>query len=151
MSASLSGVPRFHFGFDLPLSETFGDHDMVGDVRGEGLLACIEFVANKAERRLFDPGLNVGPRLAGACCDEGLILRPLPDGDMLGFSPPLIVTEADVEEMIARMKRAVDREADALVAEGAWRLAPGEILRPSPWSPRAPPRSSASTRRRPPR
>ena len=55
--------------------------------------------------------------------DEGLILRPLPDGDMLGFSPPLIVTEADVEEMIARMKRAVDREVDALVAEGAWRPA----------------------------
>lgn len=43
-------------------------------------------------------------------------------GDMLGFSPPLIVTEADVEEMVARMKRAVDREVDALVAEGVWRL-----------------------------
>ena len=39
---------------------------------------------------------------------------------MLGFSPPLIVTEADVEEMVARMKRAVDREVDALVTEGAW-------------------------------
>ena len=105
------------------LSETFGDHEMVGDVRGEGLLACVEFVANKAERRLFDPESSVGPRLAGACRDEGLILRPLPDGDMLGFSPPLIVTEADVEEMIARMKRAVDSEVDALVAEGAWRPA----------------------------
>ena len=35
--------------------------------------------------------------------------------------PPLIVTEADVEEMIARMKRAVDREVAALAAEGAWR------------------------------
>ena len=40
---------------------------------------------------------------------------------MLGFSPPLIVTEADVEEMVTRMKRAVDREVDALAAEGAWR------------------------------
>jgi len=48
-------------------------------------------------------------------------LRPLPDGDMLGFSAPLIATEADVEETIARMKRALDREADALVAEGACR------------------------------
>ena len=38
-----------------------------------------------------------------------------------GHSPPLIVTEADVEEMIARMKRAVDREVAALAAEGAWR------------------------------
>ena len=105
------------------LRETFGDHEMVGDVRGEGLLACVEFVANQAERRLFDPALGVGPRLARACRDEGLILRPLPDGDMLGFSPPLIVTEADVEEMVERMKRAVDREVDALVAEGVWRPA----------------------------
>ena len=103
------------------LQETFGDHAMVGDVRGEGLLACVEFVADRDERRRFDPGLGVGPRLAAACRAEGLILRPLPDGDMLGFSPPLIVTEADVEEMIARMKRAVDREVAALAAEGAWR------------------------------
>jgi len=73
--------------------------------------------------RRFDPALGVGPRLAAACRAEGLILRPLPDGDMLGFSPPLIVTEADVEEMVARMKRAVDREVDALVPEGAWRPA----------------------------
>ena len=71
----------------------------------------MEFVANKAERRLFDPALGVGPRLAAACRDEGLLLRPLPDGDMLGFSPPLIVTEADVEEMGARSvaRRAGDR------------------------------------------
>ena len=103
------------------LAETFGGHEMVGDVRGEGLLACVEFVADRAERRLFDPALGIGPRLAAACRAEGLILRPLPDGDMLGFSPPLIVTEADVEEMVARMKRAVDREVDALIAEGAWR------------------------------
>ena len=105
------------------LAETFGGHEMVGDVRGEGLLACVEFVASKAERRLFDAALGVGTRLARACRDEGLILRPLPDGDMLGFSPPLIVTEADVEEMIARVKRAVDREVDAMIAEGAWRPA----------------------------
>ena len=98
----------------------FGDHQLVGDVRGEGLLARVEFVADRAERRPFDPALGAGPHLAGACRDEGLILPPLPGGDMLGFSPPQIVTEADVEEMVARMKRVVDREVDALVAERAW-------------------------------
>ncbi len=59
--------------------------------RGVGLLACIEFVADKATRTLFDPSLQVGPRLAAACRDEGLIVRSLPDGDMLGYSPPLLV------------------------------------------------------------
>ena len=74
-------------------------------------------------RRRFDSTPGIGTRLAGACRDHRRALRPLPDGDMLGFSPPLIATEADVEETIARMKRALDREADALVAEDACRPA----------------------------
>ncbi len=102
------------------LRETFADHEMVGDVRGVGLLACIEFVADKATRTLFDPSLQVGPRLAAACRDEGLIVRPLPDGDMLGYSPPLIVTRDDVDEIVARTKRAVHRTVDVLVSEGVW-------------------------------
>lgn len=102
------------------LRETFADHEMVGDVRGVGLLACIEFVADKATRTLFDPSLQVGSRLAAACRDEGLIVRPLPDGDMLGYSPPLIVTRDDVDEIVARTQRAVHRTVDALVSEGIW-------------------------------
>jgi len=102
------------------LRETFADHEMVGDVRGVGLLACIEFVADKATRTLFDPSVQVGPRLAAACRDEGLIVRPLPDGDMLGYSPPLIVTRDDVDEIVARTERAVHRTVDALVSEGIW-------------------------------
>lgn len=103
------------------LQETFADHDMVGDVRGVGLLTCLEFVADKAHRRLFDPALQVGPRLAAACREDGLIVRPLPDGDMLGYSPPLVVTRDEVEEIVARTERAVTRTVEALVAEGAWR------------------------------
>jgi L-2,4-diaminobutyrate transaminase len=103
------------------LSQAFKDHDMVGDVRGVGLLACVEFVADKAKRIRFDPTLKVGVRLAAACRAEGVIVRPLPDGDMLGFSPPLIVTPADVDEIVARCRRAVDRVVDELVREKNWR------------------------------
>ena len=46
--------------------------------------------------------------------------RPLPDGDMLGYSPPLIVTRDDVDEIVARTKRAVHRTVDALVSERVW-------------------------------
>lgn len=102
------------------LRNAFGEHDMVGDVRGVGLLACLEFVADKRSRSLFDPTLQVGPRLAAACREEGLIVRPLPDGDMVGYSPPLIVTRDDVDEIVARTERAVRRTADSLVAEGSW-------------------------------
>lgn len=103
------------------LRETFAEHDMVGDVRGVGLLACVEFVADKRKRLRFAPELKIGPRLAAACRADGLIVRPLPEGDMLGFSPPLIVTPADVDEIVGRCKRAVDRVVDELIREGAWR------------------------------
>jgi L-2,4-diaminobutyrate transaminase len=103
------------------LHQTFADHDMVGDVRGVGLLACVEFIADKRKRVRFSPDLKVGPRLAAACRADGLIVRPLPEGDMLGFSPPLIITRAEVDEVVERCKRAVDRVVDELIREGAWR------------------------------
>ncbi len=103
------------------LAETFAGHEMVGDVRGVGLLACVEFVADKARRVRFDPTLKVGPRLALACRERGLIVRPLPEGDMLGFSPPLIIRPEEVDEIVEICRKAVEDVADALVREGAWR------------------------------
>lgn len=101
------------------LRETFGRHPMVGDVRGVGLLACVELVADPARRRRFDPELKVGLRVAQAARARGLIVRPLPDGDMIGFSPPLIVTPTDVDEMVELTRAAVTDVQNALVREGA--------------------------------
>jgi L-2,4-diaminobutyrate transaminase len=103
------------------LREVFAGHDMVGDVRGVGLLACVEFVADRRRRVRFDPDLRIGQRLAAACRADGLIVRPLPEGDILGFAPPLIVTPAEVDEIVERCRRAVARVVDELVREGTWR------------------------------
>ena len=100
------------------LHDAFAEHEYVGDVRGAGLLAAIEFVADKTIPKAFDPALNVGPRLAAACRQEGVIVRPLPHGDILGFSPPLIVTEQDIDEIVVRVQRGVARGFDALAREG---------------------------------
>lgn len=100
------------------LQATFTNHEYVGDVRGVGLLAAIEFVADKTQPRAFDPKAQVGTRLAAACREEGVIVRPLPDGDILGFSPPLIVSEHEVDEIIARVQRGVSSGFAALVKEG---------------------------------
>jgi L-2,4-diaminobutyrate transaminase len=102
------------------LREVFADHDMVGDVRGEGLLACVEFVAERSAPRLFDPALEVGPRIAAACREEALLVRPLPDGDIVGFSPPLVITRAEVDEVVERFRRAVVRVTDELLRAGDW-------------------------------
>ncbi len=103
------------------LRETFGDHPLVGEVRGIGLMAAIEFVADRDRKTFFAPDLKVGAKVSAACLDDGLIARAMPHGDILGFSPPLVIGADDVEEMVRIAKRAVDRVADQLVRDGSWR------------------------------
>ena len=101
------------------LRATFGGHPMVGEVRGVGLLAAIEFVPDRGKRARFDAALKVGPRIAAAALEEGLIARAMPHGDTLGFAPPLVITRDEVDEVVARTERAVDKVTDALAREGA--------------------------------
>lgn len=91
------------------LGETFSDHAIVGEVRGAGLLAAIELVRDKKERRFFpDPG-TVGTHCRNYCFNDGLICRAIRDTMVL--APPLIVQEAEIEEIIAKLKSAIDRTA----------------------------------------
>ena len=103
------------------LSETFGDHPLVGDVRGDGLLAAVEFMADRAKRSPFAADSGVGRRIAAACRDEGLIVRPLPDADIIGFCPPLVISQEEVEDVVIRTRKAVDRVSDAIVRDGVWK------------------------------
>lgn len=89
------------------LRERFEGHELVGEVRGVGLVAAVELVADKATRRNFDASLKIGARAAKLAEAQGVISRGLP-GDALAFSPPLIITEADVRDMIDRVGKAVD-------------------------------------------
>jgi len=95
--------------FQKRLHETFDEHPMVGEVRGVGLLAALEFVADKAAKERFDPSRKVGPSVASACLEEGLVARATPQGDILGFAPPLVITRAEIDELVAMTKRAVDK------------------------------------------
>ncbi|GHB16413.1 aminotransferase [Salinicola rhizosphaerae] len=104
--------------FNARLKETFGEHPLVGDVRGEGLMAALEFAPEKGEYTPFDPALKVGARVAAAAMKENLIARAMPNGDILGFAPPLVIDRAQVDEVIGRAKRAIDRVTDELTRSG---------------------------------
>jgi 4-aminobutyrate---pyruvate transaminase len=67
----------------------------------------VELMANRETRTCFDPGRKVGARLSKLGEENGLILRSLP-GDSMAFSPPLIITEEEVDEMFDRFGRALD-------------------------------------------
>jgi putrescine aminotransferase len=91
------------------LRETFSDHPLVGEVRGNGLLAAIELVRDKKERRFFpDPG-NIGMHCRNYCFNDGLICRAIRDTMVL--SPPLVISKDEVDEIITKLKSAVDRTA----------------------------------------
>jgi 4-aminobutyrate--pyruvate transaminase len=98
------------------LRARFADHPLVGEVRGIGMVAAIELVADKAAHRNFDAALKIGPRLAKLGEEQGVILRGLAN-DTIAFSPPLIMTEAEVDEMVERTGRALDELAVQLRRE----------------------------------
>ena len=109
--------------FQQRLRETFADHPLVGEARGEGLLGALEFVADKAEKECFDASLKVGPRIAATCLEHGLIARALPHGDILGFAPPLVVSPADIDQIIELTGKAIDKVTNELVRDGVLKVA----------------------------
>ncbi len=84
----------------------FADHALMGEVRGVGLLTGMEMVADKATRAQFDPACNVGATVDKHARAHGLITRFI--GDRIALSPPLVVTEAEIDEIAARLERALD-------------------------------------------
>jgi L-2,4-diaminobutyrate transaminase len=93
------------------LRDALADHQIVGDVRGEGLLAALELVADKDDRVFFPAEKKVGPRIAAACAERGLIGRAMPQGDILGFAPPLCLSRAEADQIVAITRDAVDAVA----------------------------------------
>ena len=84
----------------------FADHPLVGEVRGIGLIAGIEVVANKKSKTPFDPPGRVGAMIARHAQAHGLITRAL--GDVIGICPPLIIEPPQIEAMLDRIGRALD-------------------------------------------
>ncbi|KQQ91237.1 aspartate aminotransferase family protein [Aureimonas sp. Leaf324] len=89
------------------LSDALADHRNVGEVRGEGLLAAVEFVADRDDRRFFDPSAKVGPRVSAALLERGVIARAMPEGDILGFAPPFCLTTEEADTIVEKTADAV--------------------------------------------
>jgi len=92
--------------FMAELRRRFANHPLVGEIRGTGLIAGVELVADKAAKKNFDPKSKVGPRLTQLMEQYGVIGRTL-FNDTLAFSPPLIISEAEIDEMLERTGRAL--------------------------------------------
>jgi adenosylmethionine-8-amino-7-oxononanoate aminotransferase len=84
------------------IRETF---DIVGDARGMGLLGCLE-CRPELEKKTFEAYMGFGQKLDDACEARGLLLRPA--GNVAVFSPPLIITEAQIDDMFDIMGEGLE-------------------------------------------
>ncbi|MSO69050.1 MAG: aminotransferase class III-fold pyridoxal phosphate-dependent enzyme [Alphaproteobacteria bacterium] len=101
-----------HIGRLTPILQNglraFADHPLVGQVRGVGLCGAVELVADKASKRSFAPQLRVKEFVRRAAQARGLILRATASGDSIAFSPPLIINEAQLAEIMRRFRATLD-------------------------------------------
>ena len=98
-----------------------GDHPLVGQARGIGLIGGLELVADKGQRRSFPASLGLAAKCAALALDEGLMIRAL-GGDVLALCPPLVINEDEIGQMFDAVERTLER-AEAWVAKDGLRNA----------------------------
>lgn len=92
--------------------------DLVGDIRTAGLMMGIELVADKAEKRAFPATAKVAGRVSLAARRHGLLLRALPNSDVLALSPPFNISHEDMEAIAERARLAIGDVTVELRKEG---------------------------------
>ena len=83
------------------------EHPLVGEARGIGLIGALELVRDKATRASFDPKPSIGAFVVKRAQAHGAILRNMA-GDIIAFSPPLIISEREIDELIDKTRVALD-------------------------------------------
>ncbi|EUC20695.1 UNVERIFIED_ORG: L-2,4-diaminobutyrate transaminase [Burkholderia sp. CF145] len=92
----------------------FGAHPLVGEVRGVGMLAAVEFMRDSAARTPFEPNDGFVQKVVAAARQRGLIVRALPHGDILGFAPPLCTSRSEVDEIVRIAAEAFEAVTETL-------------------------------------
>ncbi|PQA87466.1 aminotransferase [Hyphococcus luteus] len=94
--------------------KTLDDHPLVGETRGVGLLGALEIVKNKETKERFDPAGSAGLACRNHCFQSGVVMRAV--GDAMFLCPPLVISESEIDEMFARIRKALDLTAKELDA-----------------------------------
>ncbi|WP_045393446.1 aspartate aminotransferase family protein [Falsirhodobacter sp. alg1] len=89
------------------MQDAVGAHVNVGEVRGEGMLCAVELVANREKRKHFEASDGKGAKVVAAMLKRGVIARAMPQGDILGFAPPLCLTRGEADQIVSATKDAI--------------------------------------------
>jgi len=86
---------------------TLADHPLVGEARTLGLFGALELVPRKPSRQFFPERGTVGTRARDLCVQNGLVMRAV--WDTLITAPPLVITRAEIDELVARAHTTLDQ------------------------------------------
>lgn len=98
------------------LAERLAPHPLVGEARSLGLIGAVEIVAEKGTNRRFGAGGQAGPIVRDECIARGLMVRAIRDSIVM--SPPLVITHAEIDQLVDTIAAALDATADKLAALG---------------------------------
>jgi adenosylmethionine-8-amino-7-oxononanoate aminotransferase len=110
----LANVQAMGARLEQRLTERFGNHRHIGDIRGRGLFWAVEFVADRASKQVFDPALKVNERVKQEAFRRGLACYPMGgtidgrQGDHAILAPPYIATAEQIDTIVERFGEAVD-------------------------------------------
>lgn len=85
------------------------------------MIGAVELVARKDPPQAFDPKLTVAARVARRSLASGVLTRALPSADTLAFSPPLVISEDEIDTMVNTVREAVDEVQSELLKHGQWK------------------------------
>ena len=87
---------------------SLGDHPLVGDIRGRGMLTAIELVTDKAKKTPLPAVADPSRRIFDRAWENGLIIRAFGNG-VLGYAPPLCCTDSEIDAIIERTRKTLDQ------------------------------------------
>ena len=91
---------------------------LIGDVRGNKFMMCVEAVKDKETKEVFEPDAKIGARITRHCQSRGLLVRPL--GHMNVLSPPLTLTRDQIDTLVETLRESIIATQNDLVRENLW-------------------------------
>ena len=104
--------------FRSAFDEAVGGCDIVGEIRSAGLMMGVELVANRTTKERLPAATKVAAKVSAAARRHGVLVRGLPNSDIIALSPPFIVTREEIGLIASGLRRAIDDVTRELRAEG---------------------------------
>lgn len=93
--------------FNQAMRTALAEHAHVGEVRGDGMLCAVELVEDRDTRTFFDPAKKITPQIVAAMARRGVIARAMPQGDIIGYAPPLCLSREEADTVVRVTTEAI--------------------------------------------